>query len=109
MPFWQTLFGTPPSLVELIAAVVIAIVLAFRARPKQGTPVLSVYVAVITIFLEQARILPINPQMPLNFIESVMSVTLGHVFLLVLWAAFIIFPIRRYVLNQKGKRVFTRR
>ena len=55
MPFWPTLFGTPPSLVELIAAVVIAIVLAFRARPKQGTPVLSVYVAVITIFLEVSQ------------------------------------------------------
>lgn len=109
MPSWHTLFGAPPSPVELVAAAVIAVVLAFRARPKQRDLVLSIYVALPVIILEQARLLSFDAQMPLNLLRGVMTVDLGHIILLCLWAALIIFPIRRYILNQKGRRVFTRR
>ena len=103
MPSWHTLFGAPPSPVELVAAAVIA------ARPKQRDLVLSIYVALPVIILEQARLLSFDAQMPLNLLRGVMTVDLGHIILLCLWAALIIFPIRRYILNQKGRRVFTRR
>ena len=109
MPFELALFGTPPSLVELVAVAVIAAGLAFRARPKQGSLVLSVYTALIVAFIEELRVLVPDISIALKFAEGILSITLGHIILLSLCAFCVIFPIRRYVLHQKGRRVFTRK